>query len=87
MVISWLGFPLKQLLAAVEPTSQAKYLRFTTLLDPEQFPGQRSGWFSWPYVEGLRIDEANNDLALIGTGPSGKELMPQNGAPLRLVVP
>jgi sulfoxide reductase catalytic subunit YedY len=87
MVIPWLGFPLKQLLAAVEPTSQAKYLRFTTLLAPDQFPAQGSGWFNWPYVEGLRLDEANNDLAILGTGLYGKELMPQNGAPLRLVVP
>ncbi|MDZ4718992.1 MAG: protein-methionine-sulfoxide reductase catalytic subunit MsrP [Roseiflexaceae bacterium] len=87
MVIPWMGFPLKQLLALVEPTSQAKYVRFTTLMDPEQFPAQGSGWFSWPYVEGLRLDEANNDLAILGTGLYGKELLPQNGAPLRLVVP
>jgi sulfoxide reductase catalytic subunit YedY len=86
MVIPWLGFPLKQLLAAVEPTSQAKYVRFTTLNDPQQFPGQ-NGFFNWPYVEGLRLDEANNDLALMGTGLYGKELLPQNGAPFRLVVP
>lgn len=87
MVIPWLGFPLAKLLAAVEPTSQAKYVRFESILDPEQMPGQRSTWFEWPYVEGLRLDEAMNDLTLISTGLYGQALLPQNGAPLRLVVP
>ncbi len=87
MVIPWLGFSLKKLLMAVEPTSQANYVRFTTLLDPAQFPGQQTPWFSWPYVEGLRLDEAMNDLALLSTGLYGKDLLPQNGAPIRLVVP
>lgn len=87
MVIPWLGFPLKKLLDEVEPTSQAKYVRFQTLLDPEQMPGQRGGWFDWPYVEGLRLDEAMHDLTILSTGLYGKELLPQNGAPLRLVVP
>ncbi len=87
MVIPWLGFPLSQLLAEVKPTSEAQYLRFETLLDPEQMPGQRSRWFDWPYVEGLRIDEAMNDLAILATGLYGKSLLPQNGAPVRLVVP
>ena len=89
MVIPWMGFPLAQLLAAVEPLPSAKYVRFETLDDPEQFPGQ-NGLFSaytWPYVEGLRIDEAMNDLTLLSTGMYGKSLLPQNGAPLRLVVP
>jgi sulfoxide reductase catalytic subunit YedY len=87
MVIPWLGFPLGKLLAAVEPTSAAKYVRFETLLDPEQMPGQKSGWYTWPYVEGLRLDEAMNDLAILSVGLYGKMLYPQNGAPLRLVVP
>lgn len=87
MVIPWLGFPLKKLLDEVEPTSQAKYVRFETLLDSEQMPGQRGGWFDWPYVEGLRLDEAMHDLTILSTGLYGKELLPQNGAPLRLVVP
>lgn len=87
MVIPWLGFSLKKLLMAVEPTSAAKYVRFTTLMDPDQFPGQRSPWYTWPYVEGLRLDEAMNDLAILSTGLYGKDLLPQNGAPIRLVVP
>jgi sulfoxide reductase catalytic subunit YedY len=87
MVIPWLGFPLHKLLAEVEPTSQAKYVRFETLLDPEQMPGQKRPTFSWPYVEGLRLDEAMHDLTLMATGLYGKSLLPQNGAPLRLVVP
>ncbi len=87
MVIPWLGFQLSTLLELVEPTSSAKYVRFETLLDPEVMPGQRSNWFEWPYVEGLRIDEAMNPLALIATGLYGEELLPQNGAPLRLVTP
>lgn len=87
MVIPWLGFPLKDLLKEVEPTGEAKYVRFETLLDPEQMPGQSSGWYSWPYVEGLRLDEAMNDLAILSTGLYGKDLLPQNGAPIRLVVP
>lgn len=87
MVIPWLGFPLSKLLNTVEPTSDAKYVRFETLLDPEQMPGQRDGWYEWPYVEGLRLDEAMHDLTILSTGLYGKELLPQNGAPLRLVVP
>lgn len=87
MVIPWLGFPLRKLLEAVEPQSSAKYVRFETLVDPVQFPLQRSQWFEWPYVEGLRLDEAMNDLTLMSVGLYGKQLLPQNGAPLRLVVP
>jgi len=87
MVIPWLGFPLKKLLDEVEPASDAKYVRFMTLNDPEQMPGQKAGWFRWPYVEGLRLDEAMHDLTILSTGLYGKELLPQNGAPLRLVVP
>jgi sulfoxide reductase catalytic subunit YedY len=87
MVIPWLGFPLSRLLSEVAPLSQAKYVRFETLYDPEQMPGQKSGFYQWPYVEGLRIDEAMNDLTLMATGLYGKSLLPQNGAPIRLVVP
>jgi sulfoxide reductase catalytic subunit YedY len=87
IVIPWLGFPIKDLLAEVEPTGDAKYVRFETLLDPDQMPGQRSGWYNWPYVEGLRLDEAMHDLAILSTGLYGKDLLPQNGAPLRLVAP
>lgn len=87
MVIPWQGFPLSKLLKAVEPTSAAKYVRFQTLYDPEQMPGQRSPWYDWPYTEGLRMDEAMHDLTILGTGIYGEPLKPQNGAPLRLVVP
>jgi sulfoxide reductase catalytic subunit YedY len=87
MVIPWQGFPLAELLKEVEPTSQAKYVRFETLYDPEQMPGQNSAWYTWPYAEGLRLDEAMNDLAILSTGLYGKELLPQSGAPIRLVVP
>ena len=87
MVIPWLGFPLSALLNEVRPTSAAQYVRFETLYDPERMPGQNSPFFPWPYVEGLRLDEAMNDLTLISTGLYGEALLPQNGAPLRLVVP
>jgi sulfoxide reductase catalytic subunit YedY len=87
MVIPWLGFPLADLVRRLEPTSRAKYLAFTTLLDPEQLPGQRRGVLDWPYVEGLRIDEATHPLALLAVGLYGKTLLGQNGAPVRLVVP
>jgi methionine sulfoxide reductase catalytic subunit len=87
MVIPWLGFPLHKLLAEVEPLPEAQYVRFETLYDPEQMPGQRTDWYEWPYVEGLRLDEALNDLTLLATGLYGKDLQPQNGAPIRLVVP
>lgn len=87
MVIPWLGFPLRKLLAEVEPTSQAKYVRFETIYDPDQMPGQHDGWYNWPYIEGLRLDEAMNDLTLLSTGLYGQQLLPQNGAPIRLVVP
>ncbi|HJZ47039.1 MAG TPA: protein-methionine-sulfoxide reductase catalytic subunit MsrP [Roseiflexaceae bacterium] len=87
MVIPWTGFPLAQLLKAVEPTSKAKYVRFESVLRPEEMPGQQSDWYTWPYVEGLRLDEAMNDLALLVTGVYGKPALPQNGAPLRLAVP
>jgi len=87
MVIPWQGFPLAKLLKEVEPMSEAKYVRFETLYDPEQMPGQRSNWYNWPYIEGLRTDEAMHDLTIMATGLYGKSLLPQNGAPLRLAVP
>ncbi len=87
MVIPWVGFPLRKLLEAVAPTGQARYVRFETIHDPARMPGQGGGPYAWPYVEGLRLDEAMNDLALVATGLYGKSLLPQNGAPLRLVVP
>ncbi len=87
MVIPWLGFPLSALLKEVEPTSQAKYVAFQTLLDSGQMPGQKEPGYPWPYTEGLRLDEAMNSLTILATGLYGKELPPQSGAPLRLVVP
>ncbi|MBM3802074.1 MAG: protein-methionine-sulfoxide reductase catalytic subunit MsrP [Acidimicrobiia bacterium] len=87
MVIPWMGFPLASLLKIVEPTEKAKFVRFETLLDTKQMPGQGASWYSWPYVEGLRLDEAMNDLAILATGLYGNPLPPQNGAPIRLVVP
>ena len=86
MVIPWLGFPLHKLLQVVEPLAEAQFVRFETLYDPEQMPGQRTDWYEWPYVEGLRLDEAMHDLTLLATGLYGKDLQPQNGAPIRLVV-
>ncbi len=87
MVIPWLGFPLGDLVKRLEPTSRAKYVAFTTLHDPERMPGQRSDVLEWPYVEGLRIDEAVHPLTMLAVGLYGKPLLGQNGAPLRLVVP
>lgn len=87
MVIPWQGFTLAQLLKEAEPTSAAKYVKFTSVYDPQQMPGQNVGWYVWPYVEGLRLDEAMHDLTLLATGLYGKDLPAQNGAPIRLVVP
>lgn len=87
MVIPWLGFALSDLIARLEPTSSAKYVAFQTLLDPEQLPGQQSRVLHWPYVEGLRMDEATHPLAFMALGLYGAPLPGQNGAPLRLVVP
>jgi len=87
MVIPWLGIPLGAILERFAPTSGARYVAFKTLLDPEQMPGQRSRVLDWPYVEGLRIDEAMHPLTILATGMYGRELPNQNGAPLRLVVP
>lgn len=89
MVVPWVGFPLADLLQRFEPTSKAKYVRFETLVDPDRFPGQRFGrsTIPWPYVEGLRMDEAMHPLTLMVVGVYGKTLLPQSGAPLRLMVP
>jgi sulfoxide reductase catalytic subunit YedY len=91
MIVPWIGFPLAALLRRVEPTGQAKFVEFTTLLDPSQFPGQKPGFFGstldWPYVEGLRLDEALHPLTLVTVGMYGQVLPNQNGAPVRVVVP
>ena len=89
MVIPWIGFPLASLLDKVEPLGDAKYIAFETIVRPEEMPGQ-SGYFQslpWPYVEGLRLDEARHPLAILAVGVYGKTLPNQNGAPIRLVVP
>jgi methionine sulfoxide reductase catalytic subunit len=87
MVIPWVGFPLSLILNQVEPNSQAKYVAFQTLLDPKRMPNQRTGVLEWPYVEGLRLDEAMHPLTILATGLYGETLPPQDGAPIRLVVP
>jgi len=87
MVIPWLGFPLAELVKRLEPTGNARYVAFQTLYDPKQLPGQKSHVLDWPYVEGLRIDEATNPLTMMAVGLYGKPLPGQNGAPMRLVVP
>jgi sulfoxide reductase catalytic subunit YedY len=87
MVIPWIGFPLGDLLKRVEPTSRARYVAFTTLLDPKQMPEQSGRVLDWPYVEGLRLDEAMHPLAILAVGLYGRVLPNQNGAPIRLVVP
>jgi methionine sulfoxide reductase catalytic subunit len=87
MVIPWIGFPLSALIKAAEPTSKAQYVEFNTLLDVKQMPGQRRDVLDWPYVEGLRMDEAMHPLAIMAVGMYGEVLPNQNGAPLRLVVP
>jgi sulfoxide reductase catalytic subunit YedY len=87
MVIPWAGFPLHKLVKDVQPTAAAKYVRFESLADAAQMPGLSAPGYPWPYTEGLRMDEAMNDLSLMVTGLYGRDLPPQNGAPLRLVVP
>ncbi|MGH8265268.1 MAG: protein-methionine-sulfoxide reductase catalytic subunit MsrP [Steroidobacterales bacterium] len=87
MVIPWVGIPLGDVLKRFKPTSRAKYVAFKTLLDPKQMPGQRYDVLDWPYVEGLRIDEAMHPLALLAVGVYGQSLPNQNGAPLRLITP
>ncbi|MGL4649544.1 MAG: protein-methionine-sulfoxide reductase catalytic subunit MsrP [Caldilineaceae bacterium] len=87
MVIPWVGFPLSALLERVEPTAEAKFVHFTSVMRPEEMPGQNTGMLDWPYTEGLRLDEAMHNLTILATGMYGKLLTPQQGAPLRLVVP
>ena len=87
MVIPWVGFPVQALLDAVQPLGSAKYVAFETLLDPARFPNQTSGVLEWPYVEGLRLDEAMHPLAIFAIGLYGEALPPQDGAPVKLVVP
>lgn len=87
MVVPWQGFSLADLVRRFEPTSKARFIEFTTLQDPQQMPGQRTRNLRWPYVEGLRMDEAMHPLALMAVGVYGRSLPPQNGAPLRLVIP
>ena len=87
MVIPWLGFPLNKILKKVSPTNKAKFVKFISVLDPEQMIGQRFPILDWPYKEGLRIDEAMHDLTILVTGLYGKRLPNQNGAPIRLMVP
>jgi len=87
MVIPWVGIPLKTILDSVEPQGSAKYVRFETLYDPKRFVGQNRQVIHWPYVEGLRLDEANHPLAILAVGLYGRSLMPANGAPVRLVTP
>jgi len=87
MVIPWQGFPMSDLINRVQPLSSAKFIEFQTLNDPQQMPGQRSPVLPWPYTEGLRLDEAMHPLAIFAVGLYGKTLLPQNGAPLRTVIP
>ncbi len=88
MAVPWTGFPLKALIDRVEPKGQAKYVRLTTFNRPAQAPGQKAQpWYDWPYVEALRMDEANNELTLLATGIYGHEMPMQHGAPIRLITP
>ena len=87
MVVPWNGYPLGEVIKRLEPTSRARYVEFTTLFDPQQMPGQRSSVLDWPYVEGLRMDEAMHPLTLLVTGVYGRPIPNQNGAPVRLIVP
>jgi len=87
MVIPWIGFPLAELIRRAEPTGNAKFVEFVTLHDPKQMPGQRSRVLDWPYIEGLRLDEAMHPLTILAVGLYGEVLPNQNGAPVRLVVP
>ena len=87
MVVPWLGFPVNKILEIVDPDKDANYLRFETFYDPKVAPGQKQSWYPWPYVEGITLEEAKNDLAFFATGMYGKDLPNQNGAPLRLVLP
>jgi methionine sulfoxide reductase catalytic subunit len=87
MIVPWDGFPLAKLLAWADPKPEAKFVTFTTAMDPKNMPGLRGRALDWPYLEGLRLDEANHELSFIATGIYGRPIPNQNGAPLRLVVP
>jgi Sulfite oxidase and related enzymes len=87
MVIPWIGFPLSELIRRVEPRGNAKYVEFITLADPVSMPGLKTRWLDWPYLEGLRMDEAMHPLTLLTFGAYGERLAPQNGAPIRVVIP
>ena len=87
MVVPWLGFPVNKILEIVDPDKDANYVRFETFYDPKIAPGQKQAWYPWPYVEGISLEEAKNDLAFFATGMYGKDIPNQNGAPLRLVLP
>jgi sulfoxide reductase catalytic subunit YedY len=87
MVVPWRGIPLAEVLSRFQPNSKAKFVAFQTLLDPAQMPGQKRDVLEWPYVEGLRLDEAMHPLSFLATGLYGEDLPPQNGAPVRIVVP
>ena len=87
MVIPWVGFPMSALLKTVEPKAEAKFVKFTSVMRPEEMPGQEQGYLNFPYLEGLRMDEAMHPLALVAVGLYGEELPNQNGAPLRLITP
>lgn len=87
MAVPWGGFPMRQLVELAKPLASAKYVKMISFHDPDQAPGQRASWYPWPYVEGLTIEEATNDLTLMGTGIYGKPMPMQSGAPLRLVTP
>jgi sulfoxide reductase catalytic subunit YedY len=87
MVIPWAGYSLSQLLNRVEPMGGAKYVAMQSLMDPVRMPGQKTDVLPWPYVEGLRLDEAMHPLAILASGLYGRALPPQDGAPIRLVVP
>ena len=87
MVVPWLGFPVNKILEIVDPDKDANYVRFETFYDPKIAPGQKQSWYPWPYIEGITIEEAKNDLAFFATGMYGKDIPNQNGAPLRLVLP
>ena len=87
MVVPWLGFPVNKILEIVDPDKDANYVRFETFYDPKIALGQKQSWYPWPYVEGISLEEAKNDLAFFATGMYGKDIPNQNGAPLRLVLP
>jgi sulfoxide reductase catalytic subunit YedY len=86
-IVPWIGIPLAEIIRKVEPTSDARFVEFVSLLDPQQLPGQRSPVLQWPYTEGLRLDEAMHPLAILAVGLYGEVLPPQNGAPIHLIVP